>query len=298
MDWISSTDTPAQEEAKRQAWLNERRTGIGSSDAPTIMGVSPWRTLHDLWLDKTGQIKPEDEFKGNWATERGNRLEPQVRKWYNEKHHSAMLVESAVSPANKLFRASFDGIDHSLRRVIEIKCPGKEDHEAALRGKIPDKYYPQCQWLLMVSGYTELDYVSYSEPMDNYAVVRVVPDIEYVATMCKKALEFWGYVEKREKPPGGAEIHVINDPGVEGLLAEYQALTDNLKRLEGRQKELLEQIKAHVPSGEAQCAGFKLQWIERKGNVDYGAIPELEGVDLERYRKKPSTYFTIKRGKE
>ena len=31
----------------------------------------------------------------------------------------------------------------------------------------------------------------------------------------------------------------------------------------------------------------------RKGNVDYSAIPELQGVDLKQYRKNPITFYRI-----
>jgi putative phage-type endonuclease len=275
-------------------WLAWRRKGLGSSDAPVLMGESPWRTLFELWLDKTGQIKEEDRFKGNWATRRGQELEPEVRKWYNNTHKTNMRPENMVSSSSEIFRASFDGIDHEVKKVIEIKCPSREDHEAALRGQVPTKYYAQCQWLLMVSGYPELDYVSFNE---NYAVVSVTRDVEYCERLIRRAYEFWGYVKRMERPPGTTTA-TIDDPACSGLLTEYQALTDNIKRLESRQKELMDQIKAYVKEGEALCGEFKLQWVERKGAIDYSEIPQLIGVDLEQYRKKPTTYFAIKKDKK
>lgn len=39
--------------------------------------------------------------------------------------------------------------------------------------------------------------------------------------------------------------------------------------------------------------GVKVAQIERSGAVDYKAIPELNGIDLEPYRKKGSTYWKI-----
>jgi putative phage-type endonuclease len=278
----------------REQWLSWRKKGLGSSDAPVLMGVSPWRTLFQLWLDKTNQVAEEDNFKGNWATKRGQELEPQVRAWYNEKHKSNMRPENKVHPDNEILRASFDGIDHELRKIIEIKCPGREDHETALRGQVPDKYYPQCQWLMMVGGYSQLDYVSFNE---NYAIVRVEANLDYIRLLLDKSKEFWGYVTRMEKPPGSTPA-IIEDPGCAGLLAEYQALTDNIKRLEERQKELIDQIKSFVPESEARCGEFKLQWVDRKGAIDYGLVPELQGINLEQYRKSPSTYFAIKRSKK
>lgn len=40
--------------------------------------------------------------------------------------------------------------------------------------------------------------------------------------------------------------------------------------------------------------GVKVSYVERKGSVDYAAVPELKGKDLELYRKKGTFYWTIK----
>jgi len=39
----------------RQEWLQERRKGIGGSDAAAVLGLSKWKTPYALWLKKTGQ---------------------------------------------------------------------------------------------------------------------------------------------------------------------------------------------------------------------------------------------------
>lgn len=44
----------------RDAWLKIRTSGIGGSDAGTIMGSNPWKSPYQLWLEKTGQVEAED----------------------------------------------------------------------------------------------------------------------------------------------------------------------------------------------------------------------------------------------
>jgi putative phage-type endonuclease len=290
-DWTGETQA-------KQKWHEWRGKGLGSSDAPVLMGVSPWKSVFKLWLEKTGQ--EESSFKGNWATERGTRLEPMVRDKYNEATGANMRPENLESPENPVWRASFDGIDHDLKKVIEIKCPSSEDHQKALDGQVPEKYYPQCQWLLMVSGYDRLDYVSYNDmgfdACDQFTQVAVTPDKNYIEEMKKRAIEFWGYVERRERPPETG-VAIIDDPGCLGLLAEYTSLAKIIRKAEEEQARLLDQIKSYVPEGKATCGEYSLQWVERKGAVDYGKIPELKGVNLDQYRKPPTTYFTIKEPK-
>ena len=48
------------DEKKIIADLSDRRTFIGGSDAPVILGVSPWKSRAELWLEKTGQAEPPD----------------------------------------------------------------------------------------------------------------------------------------------------------------------------------------------------------------------------------------------
>ncbi len=40
-------------------------------------------------------------------------------------------------------------------------------------------------------------------------------------------------------------------------------------------------------------AGIELQRIVKKGNVDYTKIPELDFVDLEKYRKPETEYWKV-----
>ena len=36
-------------------WLENRKNHIGASDAPVVMGVSPWDTPYKLWENKLGR---------------------------------------------------------------------------------------------------------------------------------------------------------------------------------------------------------------------------------------------------
>ena len=44
----------------REAWLDIRQRGIGSSDAAVAVGLSPYKSALSLWLEKTGRKQPED----------------------------------------------------------------------------------------------------------------------------------------------------------------------------------------------------------------------------------------------
>lgn len=51
----------------REDWLNVRKQGIGSSDAAAAVGLNPYKSQLELWMEKTGRdtllpkLDPQDE---------------------------------------------------------------------------------------------------------------------------------------------------------------------------------------------------------------------------------------------
>jgi predicted phage-related endonuclease len=43
-----------------EEWLEARGSRIGGSDASAVVGMNPYKTNVDLWMEKTGLIVPED----------------------------------------------------------------------------------------------------------------------------------------------------------------------------------------------------------------------------------------------
>jgi len=78
-----------------EKWLNERRKGIGGSDAAAICGLSPYRTPLQVWQDKRGLsgVIPENE-----AMEWGKRLEPIIRQKYSDTTGREVKIMSPDEP--------------------------------------------------------------------------------------------------------------------------------------------------------------------------------------------------------
>lgn len=56
---------------------------IGGSDAAAILGVSPWKSAVDLYLEKT---EPQPERAETPALRRGKRLEPYICDMLTAEH--------------------------------------------------------------------------------------------------------------------------------------------------------------------------------------------------------------------
>lgn len=63
-------------------WLAYRKTGIGASEAGAVLGVCPWKSPVDVWLEKMGRAPA---FDGNNATYWGSLLEDLVAREYAKK---------------------------------------------------------------------------------------------------------------------------------------------------------------------------------------------------------------------
>jgi putative phage-type endonuclease len=167
-------------------WLSWRREGIGASDAPVIMGLSPWQKEGELLLLKTGQ---KAERPANDAMERGKRLEPLARQAYVE--HTGVAVEPMCvqSREHAWMRASLDGLSLDGSHVVEIKCPGEKDHSLAAAGTVPGKYYPQLQHILAVTGLAEIYYWSFR--YGHTVLLKVDRDDSFIAELIEKEVAFW-----------------------------------------------------------------------------------------------------------
>lgn len=63
-------------------WLAERK--IGSSDAPSIVGLNPYKSKYKLFLEKTGAIEP-DNLDDNESVQWGKILEPVIAEQFANK---------------------------------------------------------------------------------------------------------------------------------------------------------------------------------------------------------------------
>ena len=111
-----------------EQWLDVRKQGIGSSDAPTVCGVNPYMSQLELWLIKTGRIEPAKVSTDGYAPLYwGKQLEPLVAKYYTTKTGNKVRRVNAVlqHPEHKFMLANLDyAVSNPEVGVLEIKTAG------------------------------------------------------------------------------------------------------------------------------------------------------------------------------
>lgn len=272
-------------------WHDWRRNGLGASDAPIIMGVSPWKTPYQLWLEKTGQN--DDNSTATIWQKRGIELEEKARALYIRETGIHVMPLCAEHDEINWLHASFDGITLSEDMIVEIKCPSHKDHSIALQGKIPDKYYPQLQHQMIVSSCDKAHYYSFDG--EEGVLVEVDADVQYQFDLMQKLILFWKNVEQRRPPEIDENEHIYIDSDEFSIAArKWKEAQRDLEIAKIKEKEAKENLLSHTDDGNCFGAGVRCTRIQRQGNIDYNSIPELANLDLDKYRKPSIGYWKVR----
>lgn len=167
-----------------EEWLNWRHSGIGASEASTVMGDNRFQSPSELLYQKKNKINTELNEK----MKIGMSLEPEARDLYIEE--TDMLVEPLCLQSREYswLIASMDGITDDYNHIVEIKC-GKSAYWQAKRGKVPSYYYGQLQHQLMITGLDSVDYWCYWPGYEGI-LQTVNRDESYIRRLLKAEIEF------------------------------------------------------------------------------------------------------------
>lgn len=269
-----------------QEWLDLRKTKITATDSCVIMGASHWKTRLQLYHEKLSDDPP---MKPNERMRRGLDLEPIAREMFaidkGIKTAPAVVVKDFMM-------ASLDGIDDSGRHILEIKCPGEKDHALAISGKVPSHYYPQLQHQMAVCDVDHAWYYSF-DGIDGIAI-QVERDDEYIKAMIDEERKFYECLVSKTPPEPAEDDYVDRDDAIwKECARRWKDVTANIKILEKQEEDIRSQLVFLSGETNSRGGGISLCQVSRKGNVDYSRVPELKGVDLDKYRKEPTSTWRI-----
>lgn len=153
--------------SNEEEWHKLRGKGLGGSDIASVLGENKYKSKHQLWLEKTNKVKPEQI--SNEAIVTGNLLEPILIDQYyalfrNEVERVLDVKSISLSRKDKPYmRANLDGAyfdKEGKLTILEIKTSTIQnlamlqnwgvDEEG--NEQIPFNYYCQCLWYLLVTG--------------------------------------------------------------------------------------------------------------------------------------------------
>lgn len=185
----------------REEWLEARNSGIGGSDAGTVLGLNPYKSRYALWAEKTGKVIPED-ISDREAVRLGNDLEEYVASRFTEytkiKHRRYRYI--LRNPDYPFAIANVDRMLHDSGG-LEIKTTSSYEYGKLLAdGIIPDVWLCQMTHYMMVTGAPHW-YLGALVFGKGFYCIKLERDEEEIAALAAAEAAFWELVQT-DTPPG------------------------------------------------------------------------------------------------
>ena len=236
----------------------ERHSGLGGSDAAPALGLSPYRSALELFLEKREQRAPSSAQLA--AFRWGHLLEPVIRQEYaNVTGRVVRLPQGTLRhPKHSFLVAHLDGVTDD-QRVFEAKTarsadgwgkPGTEE--------VPHHYLIQVQHYLAVTGFDVADIAVLIGGSD-FRIFEVPADPELQTMIIEGELDFWRMVQTGQPPEPDfdrTDVHELMRrlyPGTDGRTVtateddyHHRRVYQNALEMAKGYTLLADQTKAHL----------------------------------------------------
>jgi len=284
--------------------LQERRKGIGGSDSPVILGVSPFKNIHDLYLEKRGLVVEETETP---AMKRGAMLEPLVANMYQAETGRETIIETKLfkHPQLDFFLGNVDRKIMDLEKgagILEIKCPGLQVFGKCKREGLQDYYQIQLQHYLAVTGCKWGAFGVFNAEQWDLIHFDVERDDELIDFIIEKDTKFWEMVKAGTPPPEeesaidlpaiGGELVQVTSPEWEEAITDFteaKAIRQEWEELEKTAKEKLTGMMESEGAGVIEGFNFRGYYQEQAGRIIFDKkklSSEHPEIALSQYEKK------------
>jgi putative phage-type endonuclease len=277
----------------RDDWLAVRKTGIGSSDAAAAVGLNPYKSQLELWLEKTGQDHALPKPDPNEETSPmywGTLLEPIVAAHYTKRTGNKVRRINAVLQHAKhpwmLANIDREVIGTGDVQILECKTAGMNGARA-WRDGVPEYVQLQVQHQLAVTGKQAAD-IAVLICGNELKVYRLERDEAVITRLIELESQFWNLVETRQAPAAdgsdsagralqaiwprdsGATLDFTEDLAMSALFSHLLDARAALDQAEKREAELKQRIQQFM--GDATKAAFQQGDVTWKRSQDGTAI--------------------------
>lgn len=287
----------------REEWLAYRKTGIGGSDASTIIGLNPWGSTYSLWAYKKGLTADREETEPMRV---GRDLEEYVAQRFAEATGKKVRKINAIL-RNPEYPWALANIDRDIvGEDAGLECKTTSDYTIRQYGQddFPDKYYCQCVHYMAVTGASTW-YLAVLQLVSREVKIFTLhrDEAEIRALMAAESL-FWDQVENGTPPPpdgsqasseavkevfpeGSGDMELF---GVDGTIDRLQKIKTEIDRLSKDKAEIENTLKARLGTREVGYSGrYVVTWKNQdRTSFDSKAFMADHPGNYSRYMKTTS----------
>lgn len=273
----------------RDQWLQVRKGGIGSSDAAAAVGLHPYKSQLQLWMEKTGRdgnlpvTNPNDDSSPLYW---GSLLEPIVAAHYTRRTgHKVRRINAVLQhPEHPWMLANIDREVTGSADVQILECKTAGIHGSRLwKEGVPEYVQLQVMHQLAVTGKAAAD-VAVLLGGQELQVFRIDRDEALIAQLIALERQFWGFVERDEAPPAdgsdsadlalralyprdsGTTLDWSQDLEMSGVFSDLLAVREVLATQTALEAQVKQRIQQRM--GEATRAVFETGEVSWKRSKD------------------------------
>ena len=294
-------------------WLMYRKKGITGTDAGAIVGLNPYTSAFDVYMDKvTKEVKEKED---NEAMRLGRDMEEYVARRFCEETGMKVRRANAIYQNDdyEFMLADYDRLIVGAQAGLECKTVSPYLQDKWKDGAIPLHYQMQVQHYLAVSGY-DCWYVAALIYGREFIIRKIKRDEEVISNLITIESRFWKEnVCKQNIPdPDGSDNYTdaianlyrnaktdkaIELFGYEEQLNRRQELMQLIDKLEKEKTEIDQEIKLQMKDAAyAQADRFRVSWTNTDSQrLDSKKLKEEAPEIYNKYSKVISSRrFTVK----
>lgn len=286
---------------KRRIGTIQRSKGIGGSDIGAICGLSKYKTAYQVYLEKRGELIEDNNDSTRLRF--GRRLEKPVADEFafvtGRKLWRAKTTQR--HPTIPYFLANIDRWQHKeqdgklLKGTYEGKTADWTQRPLWIQGGVPDSYYLQLQWYMLVTG-CAFGSFGVLFGLSDFHFFDVERDEATISQLIALGQDFWRRV-KDGNPPD----YQFGEAGA-ALVKKLYAKAEPKKAIqfdgpeaEAKVRRLL-QLKQAIKTREAEERDLTT-WLQlQMGDAEIATYPDLAKItwantsrsliDLDRLREE------------
>lgn len=170
-------------------WLTHRAKCFSASEAPAMMGVSPYMTRTELLRQKATGIIPDVNANTQRLFDRGHETEAMARPLVEKLIGKTMIPSVATDDSGK-FLASSDGVDVS-DDFVSLACNVGFEHKSwneeiaaqVSSGNVPESHKPQLDQQFLVFGFEKILFVCSDGTPEKFVYCWYYPQPERIANL-------------------------------------------------------------------------------------------------------------------
>ena len=273
------------DEMTEEEWMEQRRQGIGGSDAGAIMQASKWSSPLSVWMEKTGRSTPE--ALDSEAVNFGKDMEPLIRHElfpkYLQKNYEAIatVIDPMYMWRNKnrpWQQANVDGWVFFEEPIwggslglagLEIKTGSSYmliEWGGVDGNKVPDSYYWQVQHYMDVFN---MQLWIVFGVIGNARLIRFVPrDQAHIDEMRESQERFWAQV--RSNDPLQAPLPIGTDADAEALFSLGSPQVEDTATIEASMAHSYIEAREAEKKAKEDKEYYRQQLLMTLGQCKYG----------------------------